>query len=153
MSEIKFRKAVIKDLPILYSFEQGIIKAERPFDSTLKSGDINYYDIKEMIQSDDTEVLVALVEGELVASSYIKIKKAEPFLNHTYYGYIGFMYVKPSYRGKGISTKMIEELTAWARKKNLHEIRLDVYDKNQAAINAYQKSGLEKHMVEMRKKI
>lgn len=153
MNKIEFRRATIDDLPILFGFEQGIIEAERPFDPTLKVGNINYYDIKAMIQSDDVEVLVASIEGELVASSYIKIKEAEPYLDHRYYGYIGFMYVKPNYRGHGISTKMIDELTSWAKKKNLSEIRLDVYDQNLKAIKAYEKSGLERHMVEMRKKI
>lgn len=153
MDKVLFRAARLSDLPILYSFEQGIIEAERPFDPTLKAGHINYYDIKAMIQSEDVEVLVALIEDELVASSYIKIKKAEPYLDHIYYGYIGFMYVKPNYRGRGISTKMIAELSSWAKKKNLSEVRLDVYDQNLSAIKAYKKAGLEKHMVEMRLKI
>lgn len=153
MSELEFRSATVEDLTILFGFEQGIIEAERPFDPTLKRGHINYYNIEAMIQSDDVEVLVAMKEGELVASSYIKIKEAQPYLDHTHYGYIGFMYVKPNYRGQGISTKMIDKLTSWAKNKNLSEIRLDVYDQNYAAIKAYEKSGLEKHMVEMRKKI
>lgn len=153
MSELEFRSATVEDLTILFGFEQGIIEAERPFDTTLKRGHINYYDVEAMIESDDVEVLVAMKEGELVASSYIKIKEAQPYLDHTHYGYIGFMYVKPNYRGQGISTKMIDKLTSWAKSKNLSEIRLDVYDQNYAAIKAYEKSGLEKHMVEMRKKI
>lgn len=153
MYKIEIRTATLDDLPILFGFEQGIIEVERPFDPTLKNGHINYYDIKKMMLSEDTEVLVALIEDELVASSYIKIKEAQLYLDHTHYGYIGFMYVKPNYRGHGVSTKMIEELTSWAKKKNLSEVRLDVYDQNYAAIKAYEKSGLEKHMVEMRKKI
>ena len=153
MSKLKFRTATIDDLAILHGFEQGIIEAERPFDPTLKNGKINYYDIEAMINADNVEVLMALIKDELVASSYIKIKEAKPYLDHTHYGYIGFMYVKPNHRGKGISTKMIYKLTSWAKTKNLKEVRLDVYDQNYAAIKAYEKSGLEKHMVEMRKKI
>lgn len=153
MNHLNFREATLADLPILLEFEQGIIEAERPFDPTLKRGHINYYDIEAMIQSHDVEVLVVLMEGELIASSYIKIKEAQPYLDHTHYGYIGFMYVKPNYRGLGISTNMIEKLTSWAKNKKLSEIRLDVYDQNQTAIRAYENSGLEKHMVEMRKKI
>lgn len=153
MNHLNIREATLADLPILLEFEQGIIEAERPFDPTLKTGHINYYDIKEMIQSKDVEVLVALIGGELAGSSYIKIKEAKPYLDHNFYGYIGFMYVKPNYRGQGISTKMINELTIWARTRNLNEVRLEVYSENQSAIKAYEKSGITKHMLEMRKKI
>lgn len=153
MEKIKFRKASIKDLPTLFEFEQGIIEAERPFDPNLKAGHINYYDIKAMIQSENVEVLVASIEDELVASSYIKIKEAKPYEDHAFYGYIGFMYVKPNFRGRGISTRMIEELTSWARNKNLSEIRLEVYDENHSAIRAYEKAGFNRQMVEMRMEI
>ena len=34
MEKFKTRIAIIEDLPILKEFEQGIIKAERPFDNT-----------------------------------------------------------------------------------------------------------------------
>ena len=33
---IKLRKATHKDLKVLYEFEQGVIEAERPMDTTLK---------------------------------------------------------------------------------------------------------------------
>lgn len=59
MSELEFRSATVEDLTILFGFEQGIIEAERPFDTTLKRGHINYYDVEAMIESDDVEVLVA----------------------------------------------------------------------------------------------
>ena len=36
-STIKVRKAEVADLPILLTFEQGVIAAERPFDQTLQS--------------------------------------------------------------------------------------------------------------------
>lgn len=50
MKEIHYRPAIIDDLPILYEFEQGIITAERPYDETLKTHHITYYDLEEMIK-------------------------------------------------------------------------------------------------------
>ena len=46
MSEVIVREATPDDLPILLEFEQGVIEAERPMDSGLKEGPINYYDIE-----------------------------------------------------------------------------------------------------------
>jgi len=56
-------------LPTIYGFEKEVVFAERPFDPTLKDGDINYYDIKAMIESSDTEAMVAL-DGEILISLY-----------------------------------------------------------------------------------
>ena len=150
MKKIDIRSAALKDLPILYEFEQGIITAERPYDETLKPGHITYYDLEAMIKSDSTEVIVATIDQEIVGSAYIDIRKAKPYLKHVYYGHLGFMYVKPEYRGKGINKKIINELIIWARTKNINELRLDVYSGNKSAIRAYEKAGFTKHLINMR---
>jgi len=153
MNKISLRPALLDDLPTLYAFEQGIIDAERPFDPTLKPDPINYYDLKVMIQIETTEVIVALVDNEIIGSGYVTIKEAEPFQKHDLYAYLGFMYVKPEFRGKGIIQKITDELKLWAKSKNLSEIRLEVYDENLPAVSAYEKSGFKKHMAEMRLEI
>ena len=43
------REATLEDLSELLAFEQALINAERPFDPTLKKGEIHYYDIRQMI--------------------------------------------------------------------------------------------------------
>ena len=150
MSAINFRVATVKDLPILLQFEQGIIEAERPFDPTLKPDPISYYDLKELILSDKVEVIVAVNKTEIIASGYAKILQGQPYHKHNDYAYLGFMFVKPEFRGKGIIQGIIEELKKWANKNSLTEIRLEVYDDNDSAIKAYEKSNFKKHMIEMR---
>ena len=150
MSSIQFRTATVEDLPILLQFEQGIITAERPFDPTLKPDPISYYDLKALIISDKSEVIVALNNGEIAASGYAKILKGKSYHKHNNYAYLGFMFVKPEYRGKGIIQGIVEELKRWSLANNLNEIRLEVYDDNDAAIRAYEKANFKKHMIEMR---
>lgn len=72
-------------------------------------------------------------------------------MQHTQLAYLGFMYIKPEWCGKAINKRIIDALSNWALSKNMTELRLDVYQPNEAAINAYVKAGLIKHMVEMRK--
>lgn len=150
MSTVKFRVATTKDLPILLQFEQGIITAERPFDPTLKPDPISYYNLKELILSDKAEVIVAETNSKIIASGYAKILQGKPYHIHNNYAYLGFMYVKPEYRGKGIIQGIVGELKKWAESNDLTEIRLEVYDDNDAAIRAYEKSNFKKYMVEMR---
>jgi ribosomal protein S18 acetylase RimI-like enzyme len=150
MKEIIIRKATLNDIEILRCFEQGVINAERPFDVTLKKGDIFYYDIEGMIEESHIELLVATLNNKLVGSGYARIEKAKPYLQHKEKAYLGFMYVDPKHRGKGINKKIIDALKDWSLSKNITEMRLDVYENNIAAIKAYEKAGFTKHMIEMR---
>jgi len=150
MQQVIIRQAELKDLGKLLEFEQDLIKAERPFDPTLKGEHTFYYDIKKMIKATDVELLVAELKGQLVASGYARIENAKPYLQHRQHAYLGFMYVVPEYRGKGINKKIIDALLKWSVTRHIKELRLDVYDKNEPAIKAYEKSGFTKHMVAMR---
>ena len=153
MKEIQLRSAILDDLPILLEFEQGIITAERPYDETLKNGHITYYNLETMILSDNAEVIVAEFENEIVGSAYACIEKSKPYLKHSHHIYLGFMFVKPEFRGNGINKKIIEELKNWSQSKNINEIRLDVYNDNHSAVRAYEKAGFQKHLINMRMKI
>ncbi|PCJ92721.1 MAG: GNAT family N-acetyltransferase [Flavobacteriaceae bacterium] len=152
MDAVIVRQATLKDLDVLLKFEQGIIKAERPFDATLEEDPIHYYDLKTMILDADAEVLVAEKNNEIISSGYAVIKEAKSYLNHKTYAYLGFMYTHPDYRGHGINARIISVLKEWSFSKGLKEIRLTVYNDNQAAIKAYEKVGFERHLIEMRLK-
>ncbi|MGJ8737754.1 GNAT family N-acetyltransferase [Zobellia laminariae] len=150
MSKFITRSAVLSDLDTLLEFEQGIIAFERPFDPTLKEDPISYYDLGELIKSDDAEVVVIEHEGQLVASGYAQIKKGKPYLDHELYSYLGFMYTDASFRGQGLNKKVVEALKDWSKSKGISEIRLTVYDDNAGAIRAYEKVGFKAHIVVMR---
>jgi len=150
---VEIRKAIETEIEILLSFEKGIIKAERPFDNTLKEGEIHYYDLIDLIRSKRAEVLVAVVNDEIVGSGYAKTISAEPYQKFTEYAYLGFMYVKPAFRGQGINQKILHGLMDWAKNQNLTEVRLEVYDENTIAKNAYLKAGFKPNLLEMRLEI
>lgn len=147
---ITIRPALETEIDTLLEFEKGIIEAERPFDPTLKEGTIHYYDLLSLIRSSEAEVVVALADDEVVGSGFAQIKEADPFLQHTHFVYLGFMFVKPDFRGKGINQKILNTLMDWAHAKNISEVRLDVYDENTVAKKAYVKAGFKPHLLEMR---
>jgi len=151
MEGLHIRKATINDLETLRAFEQGVISTERPWDPTLKGDPNSYYDIEKMIDSPEVELLVADLNGAIIGSGYARIEDAKPYLKHAQHAYLGFMYVLPAHRGKGINKKIIDALEAWSSQRNITELRLDVYAKNEAAIKAYDRAGFSKHMLAMRK--
>ena len=144
------RKATLNDLPTLLQFEQGVIEAERPFDPTIKEGKINYYDISELILSENSDVFVVEIDNQIMASGYAKIKEDRHYLKHSKQGYLGFMFVPKAQRGKGLNKLIVDVLLKWCYNRHIFEIRLDVYDDNIPAIRAYEKAGFKKHMINMR---
>jgi len=150
MEKMIIRPATIDDLDKLLAFEQGIITTERPFDVTLREGHINYYDVAEMIVADNVKVAVAELGSEIIGSGYARIDDSKDYLKHAQHAYLGFMYVDPKHRGKGVNQQIIEHLKQWALSKNLTELRLEVYDENLPAVKAYEKAGFSKLLVQMR---
>ncbi|MDA9630510.1 GNAT family N-acetyltransferase [Flavobacteriaceae bacterium] len=152
MESLKFdiREAALEDLPKLKEFEQSLIAFERPFATNLKKGAITYYDINDLIVRKDALFLVAEIEGVLVGSGYGLLKNAVPYKIPAQFNYLGFMYVVPSYRGKGIIGDIIERLIKWSNEKNIYEIQLDVYAENAWAIRAYEKKGFKPDLLKMR---
>lgn len=148
--EIKIRQAQENEIDVLLEFEQGIVAAERPYDATLKEGKFHYYDLLELIKSAEAEVLVAAISDQIVGSGYAKIVDAKPYQKYAKYVHLGFMYVRPEYRGQGINKLILEALTSWAKEQNISEVRLQVYDQNESAKKAYSKAGFKPNLLEMR---
>ena len=150
MSEIRIRSARATDLPVLLQFEQGIVQAERPYDHTLKPDPINYYDIAALIDDTDAEVAVAVLDGIAIGSGYALKKPSRHYVTPDFHAYIGFLYVDPAHRGKGVNKLVLDHLFNWARQNDLPEIHLTVYPDNAPAIRAYEKTGFSPYILEMR---
>lgn len=141
----------MEDLPILLDFEQAIIEFERQFDPTLAPADVSYYDLAGMIDAPLVELLVAEINHEVIGSGYARLEESKVYLKHRRHAYLGFMYVVPSRRGAGVNQQLIAVLNRWIITQNVHELRLDVYHDNQAAVRAYEKAGFRRHLTEMRR--
>jgi GNAT superfamily N-acetyltransferase len=150
MEQIIIRQASMADMDTLLRFEQGVITAERPFDATLKADPNHYYDLEEMIRAEHIELLVAVSGDETIGSGYARIKKSKHYLQHSHHAYLGFMYVLPAWRGKGVNSLIIGALKDWALTRGITELRLDVYTGNASAIAAYEKFGFSQYMIQMR---
>jgi len=148
--EIKIREAKIDDLSTLKSFEQAIILYERPFAPNLKEDPISYYDLGNLIERKDADIVVATIDGEIVGSGYSLIKNSKPYFKPEQYAYLGFMFVLPEHRGKGINKVILECLIDKAKERNITEIQLEVYAENESALKAYKKIGFKPDILKMR---
>ena len=147
---LKFREAEHCDLEQLYALEQKVVEAERPFNSSIKTGHPTYYDIEALVSGSETCLLVAEDRGVVVATGYAQIRPSKAALEHEYHAYLGFMYVSSAYRGRGINKRIVEMLIAWSQTQGVSDYYLDVYSGNASAIRAYEKIGFEPCIIEMK---
>ena len=145
-----FRSAIPADLQELRRFEQGVVEAERPFSPHLRSGPANYYDLEGLLADPDSEIIVAQESERLIACGFARIESQESYFAPERICYLGFMYVEPEYRGRGLISNVFEALANWSRSRGIDDFKLDVYADNQSAVKAYKKLGFKANMLEMR---
>ncbi|OXA76470.1 Ribosomal protein S18 acetylase RimI [Flavobacterium aquidurense] len=150
IKDITIRRAATVDLPKLAEFLQFLVEAERPFDPTLKEGEIFYYNIADFISDEKSELLVIDYKDQIVGCGYAQIRAAESYQKHDLFGYLGFMYVSPELRGNGLNNLLMDDLKKWILSKGITEVRLQVYHENEAAIRAYEKAGFKQILTTMR---
>lgn len=150
---ILLRPADIVDLSILLAFEQKLIAYEKPFAPNLQKEHFHYYDLAAYIKDPNIEVVVAEINGEIVGSGYALIRQNATYKVPANYVYLGFMYVTPNHRGKGINRKIIDYLIRWGKKRGYEEFQLTVYAENESARRAYEKAGFEPEILRMRKQV
>jgi ribosomal protein S18 acetylase RimI-like enzyme len=111
-----------------------------------------YYDLEHLISDDQSRVIVAEgteFKGEVIAVGYLTIRQSKSCHTHLKHGYLGFMFVIPRMRGRGINKAVMDQLVVWGQSKGIEHFYLDVYSENTSAVRAYQKAGFHNLLYEM----
>ncbi|MEW6529094.1 MAG: GNAT family N-acetyltransferase [Candidatus Micrarchaeota archaeon] len=101
------------------------------------------------IKSQNSYVVVAVVDDEIVGYSMNFIKKNVPVYAVKKIGYVSDLYVKSGYRNKGIASKFKNLAFKWFKKKGLKYSSIAVYHKNIKAHAIYKKWGFFDYKIEM----
>jgi ribosomal protein S18 acetylase RimI-like enzyme len=96
----------------------------------------------------DNATIVAICGGTVVGFVQVGIRRIEsvPSLMHPTNGFVYDIAVDVAYEGHGIGTKLVYEAIAWAKRKGMETIELDVREGNQRALRIYEKSGFVKYL-------
>jgi ribosomal protein S18 acetylase RimI-like enzyme len=108
--------------------------------------------LDKIIQSADAEVFVAEAEGQLagLVEVYVRPDPDEPTLVQHHHAELQSLVVLPSFRREGIGTRLVRVAQEWARERGATEMRLGVWEFNQAARGFYRAAGfttLKRRMV------
>jgi len=94
-----------------------------------------------MAVEQDEHSAIFLAEKEHHLAGYLMAIGGNANRNrHTIYLVVG---VLDEYRGRGIGTKLFEQLEKWAIGQNVHRMELTVVTRNEAGLALYKKRGFE----------
>ncbi|MEK6982137.1 MAG: GNAT family N-acetyltransferase [Candidatus Micrarchaeota archaeon] len=109
--------------------------------------------IKKQINSNKGLVLVAEINEEIVAYCLAYIKENVKIYSVKKLGHIGDLFVKPKYRGLGITSEFKDKVFIWFKKKGIKYSSICVHAGNKKAHKIYKKWGFLDAHIEMRQKI
>ncbi len=99
--------------------------------------------LKNLMASDDSQVLVALDRGEAVAYSISQISKRPPMVLQTEFGFISDLGVRSDYRRKGLGEQVLNRILEWFESRRVKRIELLVLSQNHTAVSFWKKHGFE----------
>ena len=101
--------------------------------------------IKDKLNKSHKEQVTFIIDDNTCIGGFLSAQRGEPNrIRHTAYIVIGLL---KQYRGKGLGTKLFEELDKWAIENNIKRIELTVVEENILARNLYKKMGFQEEGV------
>jgi len=115
-----------------------------PFCTRSEDGPKNFEKfVRDLIESEDAHVVVALDGDSVVAYSICDIGEYPPVLRHKKFGFISDMAVKATHRRKGIGELLLARMLDWCESRNLDRIELHVVHGNKIGHSFWTKHGFK----------
>lgn len=164
--KIKIRKAALHDIDAIVSlwhdlvgYHRELVKRDRirkPWHEPASDAEAHFKKwVTKWIRSPKGLVLLAEVDDDIVGYSLnqIKTKDAIPVYRIRKLGYMSDLYVKPRYRGKGISSRLKNAVFQWFREKGVKYADIGFQVGNIRAQKIYRRWKFTEYVTQMRRKI
>jgi len=123
--ELKIDTATIKQLDELYKIEEDCFDQEA----------FTKQQIAYLLSDFNTIALIAKSTNDIAGFVIAQIEVEE----NTEYGHIVTINVAPSFRRKGVATKLLQEIVSFLKQRSITQIRLEVREDNNPALKLYNK--------------
>ncbi len=100
----------------------------------------NYFE-NHLLRDQDTRVFIALENKQVLGFLVARIEPPTPLFAGSYHGFLSDTYVRPEYRRQGIMQALYKAAADWLAAQGIHELQLDVYNRNHAAWQYWEKQG------------
>lgn len=109
--------------------------------------------IAEAAKDSEKLLLVAEVNGRIIAYFLGEIQEAPFYSNEKEIGWVADTVVDPAHRRKGVLKTLFKEALKWFADHRIKYVELSVDSRNQSAVSAWQKFGFEEYKLRLRKKL
>jgi len=110
-------------------------------------------DIKKAFKDKNTKIFVVEENEKLIGYTWINTYLIDYLKPKKKVGYINEFFITKKFRGKNISTKLMNKIIEWFKQQKIEFVSLCVFAKNEKAVDIYKKFGFEPFSIYMRKKI
>ena len=127
MNTFKFGIATIDDLPYIVKLKLAMFFESGHFALLAANAeDVILNDYRHLYTSDKARHFVTRVDGCVVAMAGAFIKSDLPYryFKSSTYGFIGDVYTKPSFRNRGVATRLNKAALRWLKTQNVEMVRL-----------------------------
>ncbi|UCD95411.1 MAG: GNAT family N-acetyltransferase [Candidatus Zixiibacteriota bacterium] len=118
-----------------------------PFFTRREGGDLEYErHLRELMKSEDHQILVAVEDDDVVGFSLSMIAKHPPAFQSERYGLICDLTVKSGYQRRGIGGRLLERILEWFDAGGIDRIELYVAARNRTGYSFWEKHGFRDYM-------
>jgi len=132
-------------------FHQDIDPWFTPLEDSMQG--FQEHHLYRFMQAEDSLVLVALENGQVVGYSLSEVREPSPGLKQEKWGYIDEVAVTASHRRKSTGQKMLAETLAWFKSKGVNRVELEVTAQNVIGYAFWRKHGFMDYMHRLYKEI
>jgi len=142
---MEIEKAKFEDTLEISELAQVLFRFHSDLDSYYahndKSLDVTVKTYGGWIRSNKFRFYVAKEKGSIVGFIIGKIEKDEPIYLRAEKGIVIALFVKDTYRERGLARELFTYLSAWFKTKGISDVELYVHANNVAAMGAWTKLG------------
>ena len=154
---MRIRKATVKDLDALAELWHEEEKLHKRFGKHAKmrknAKKLIYNFLKSNIKKSYYAAFIAEDKGKAIGALNCQIQKWH-FVNDVgLYGYCSTIFVKESYRNKGVAKRLFNRMNLWFKSKKIKVTALFVHSKNRSALKAWRSLGFNETLKLMVKEI
>ena len=150
------RKATIKDFEKLKTIKLESKKDEMKYSDSLKplskTIDIYFEYFKAELRKKNSSVFIAEDKKPIgiIIATYFKPLRISKFARK---GYVSNLYIKKSYRNKGIGKKLLNISLKWLKQNKVKYISLEIHLENKKALKFYRNLGFNDYTLKLAKRI
>ncbi|MFH0816628.1 MAG: GNAT family N-acetyltransferase [Methanobacteriota archaeon] len=152
---MKIRRATLKDVDemaeMAYEFEGYLIKLDDTLMETPPPKAAFKKVLRQGLGDEKHYIVVAEEKGNLVGMA--DFWAYPEFLHGGLSGYLNNLYVREAQRGKGLGTKLLENLMEEAKRRGVVAMHIPVKPKNLRALEFYRKAGMDEELLMMERRL